>query len=484
VYRPASEGTIERFPVREDKVFDRAFFCREPATPLAPRVATDPVNKNEPTKKAAVRIMTSQQSIQAAGALLLAISSATHGQDQASATKHAAASTSGKSFVRFEGTDLHLGSLPPVTFHGFASQGFIASDSFNYLGHSRRGSFQFNEMGLNASISPFERTRIAAQAFAFDLGNVGNHDFGLDYGLIDYTFNNYIGVRGGRIRRPEGIYNHIQDVDLARTSVLLPQGMYDARWRDFSASVDGGSIYGNIGLGKGGSLSYEAYAGFVNLSQQGGVARLLQNSVPAAPIGSFTGVNDCPMTGIQLWWTTPVDGLRAGLSLTKSFAFSYDYRVNPPFGPGAIRSELDVIWEHLSLEYQWKSWTFQAEYKQQAVTTHNSTGGVASPKTTSDSDSWYIGAAYRVNKWLEVGSYYTEHYGDTSNRSGTGSAVRSDANQKDAALSFRFDPTPWWVMKVEGHYISGTSLLRNARLNPVRNGDGWLMLAMKTTFSF
>ena len=32
----------------------------------------------------------------------------------------------------------------------------------------------------------------------------------------------YLGLRGGRIRRPQGIYNTVVDVDLARTSILLP----------------------------------------------------------------------------------------------------------------------------------------------------------------------------------------------------------------------------------------------------------------------
>jgi hypothetical protein len=113
-------------------------------------------------------------------------------------------------------------------------------------------------------------------------------------------------------------------------------------------------------------------------------------------------------------------------------------------------------------------------------------GGKTVPNTSVDldSDTWYAGAAYRVNKWLEVGSYYTEDYPNMANRNGQGTAVPSDAYQKDLALSFRFDPKPWWVFKIEGHYIRGTALLEDNANNPVRNGDGWFMLAVKTTFSF
>ena len=78
----------------------------------------------------------------------------------------------------------------------------------------------------------------------------------------------------------------------------------------------------------------------------------------------------------------------------------------------------------------------------------------------------------------EVGGYYTEFYtSDTV-------PAASDAYQKDLALSFRFDPKPWWLFKVEGHYIRGTGLLDDNADNPVRNGSGWFMLMVKTTFSF
>lgn len=430
-------------------------------------------------------------------ALVLAIASVVCGQEKpavvtekpaaapaASAGSGQATTATPKSSVRFEGTDLHLGNLPPVTFHGFASQGFLLSDTYDYLGRSKSGSFRFSEFALNASSSPFARTRVSAQAFMFDVGKVGEYDLALDYAVADYSFCDEFGVRGGRIRRPEGIYNAIQDIDLARTSVLLPQGMYDSRWRDFSGSIDGGSLYGNIGLGKAGSLSYEAYAGMISLTENGGVARQLQDELPQPPIGSYTGVNGCPLIGAQLWWTTPLPGLRAGVAVLEGFGLNYDYRVNPPFGPGPINSSLNIPVEHYSLEYQWKSWTFQTEYRNQNIIGHNTSDGALLNRTRSRTDTWYVSAAYRVNPWLEIGTYYTEDYADVANRSGAGTAVPADAYQKDVALSFRFDPKPWWVLKMEGHCIHGTALLQDNANNPVRDEDAWFMLALKTTFSF
>jgi len=226
--------------------------------------------------------------------------------------------------------DLNLGKDKKVEFHGFASQGFLASTDYNYLGdNTTDGSFQFNEVGLNASFSPFNRTRITAQGFMFDLGDVNNNRIFLDYASIEYTFSDAIGVRGGRIRRPGGIYNHIQDVDLARTSVLLPQGVYDPRWRDFSTSIDGALVFGSVPMAKVGGLSYEAYAGYMTMDDKGGVARTIQNALPPV-VGSYNGIDNSLIAGAQLWWNTPVDGLRAGLSYAYVLDFTYKVGVNSP----------------------------------------------------------------------------------------------------------------------------------------------------------
>lgn len=399
-----------------------------------------------------------------------------------------------KSFFSLDGTDLQIGNAPPLTFHGFLSQGFLYSSEYDYLGTSSDGSFEFTEIGLNVSMNPFNRTRIAVQGFAFDIGDVGNFQPFLDYGLVEYTFNDYVGLRGGRVRRPGGIYNHIQDVDLARTSVLLPQGIYDARWRDYSTSLDGGSIFGNTSIGKLGSLSYEGYAGYTNMDKHdGGVSNWIQDGTPA---GSKLTSFDQPLyLGAQLWWYTPLDGLRAGASIGNMFDFGFHLNVPtdiPGVGPATVVQDGtgDVFFQLYSLEYLWRSWTFQAEYytyKYDGQSTQTIFAGpfpIMGPTTSPggvNPDAWYVGAAYRVNDWMEVGSYYTEYYADKKNRSGG-----PNASQKDLALSFRFDPKDWWVLKLEGHYIQGTALLQDQANNPnaTRDDDGWFMLSAKTTFSF
>lgn len=382
-----------------------------------------------------------------------------------------------------QGYELNLGTnLPPVDFHGFVSQGFLYSSDYNYLGDTTRGSFKFTEMGVNASMNPLPRTRIAVQGFDFDVGNVGEYHPFLDYALAEYTFNDYIGVRAGRIRRPSGIYNAIQDIDLARTSVLLPQGIYDARWRDFSCSMDGGELFGNIPLSKAGSLSYEVYAGLINMSDDGGVARSLENSLPPAPVGTFNGIDQCQIYGGQLWYNTPVDGLRVGVSggFLPNFGYTFTVPAPPTYAETQIHAVSNIPFGQASLEYLYKSWTFQSEYYTYNVSGNQYVNNVMVPGSGSNSQkyAWYASAAYRFNSWFEAGTYYTEDYENTDKENS------SLSYQKDVALSLRFDPKDWWVFKIEGHYIHGTGLLNDSAQPTTQDDRGWFMLAVKTTFSF
>ena len=379
-------------------------------------------------------------------------------------------------------------NTPPIDVHGFLSQGYLLSSDYNYLANdTKNGSFQFTEMGLNASMNPFPRTRIAIQGFDFDVGNVGQYDPILDYALAEYTFSDEVGVRGGRIRRPSGIYNSIQDIDLARTFVLLPQGMYDARWRDWSAGLDGVDAFGNLSLHKAGSVSYEAYAGYVEMADNGGVSRYAENGY--RPYFKTTGMDSTKTFGGQLWYNTPLDGLRVGASLTYMSDFGLNGNtlspISPdlPLAPTTIHAVGNVLFQQYSLEYVWKDWTFQAEYYTYTLSGWSHAVINEPPFANNQqvlqsfpdsNDTWYIAASHRFNHLLEVGTYYTQ-YKDSSN----------GLWQNDAALSFRFDLKDWWIFKIEGHYIEGTGLLRDNTDNPnINPNSGWFMLAVKTTVSF
>lgn len=365
--------------------------------------------------------------------------------------------------------DLNLGTnIPPITVHGLASQGYLLSSDYNYLANdTKNGSFQYSEFGLNLSMNPFPHTRVAVQGYDFDVGNVGQYDPFLDYALIEYTVNDEFGIRAGRIRKPGGIYNAIQDVDLARTFVLLPQGIYDSRWRDWSAGLDGGEIFGEIPLRKLGSLSYEVYAGQVEMEENGGIARYVDGTGTSV----VDTLDDSPLYGGQVWWNTPVDGLRVGASF--SYMSNFGFTVSPAGAPSInIHSIGDSVTQQYSIEYLWRKWTFQAEFYTYDFTGHEYLMGNTFGSTGDNPDSWYGAVSYRINKHAQVGTYYS-------------SFLDGGQFQNDIALSLRLDLTDWWIFKVEGHAINGTGLLRDQQDNPHTSDNSyWYMLAVKTTFSF
>ena len=61
-------------------------------------------------------------------------------------------------------------ALTPET-HGFVSQGFIKTTANNYLAESKRGSFEFTEVGINFTSQLNERLLLGVQLFARQLGN-------------------------------------------------------------------------------------------------------------------------------------------------------------------------------------------------------------------------------------------------------------------------------------------------------------------------
>jgi hypothetical protein len=180
-----------------------------------------------------------------------------------------------------------------------------------------------------------------------------------------------------------------------------------------------------------------------------------------------------------------VNGLRFGAMFEYVLGSTFDFAINTPFGAIPARSVSWIPIQHYSAEYVWKSLTLQAEYNILQISSDTITPMGTTHEVSPHENAWFVSAAYRFNKWIEAGTYYTEYYNNTADRDGSLLATPSDGYQKDwAFLSLRFDLTDWCIFKVEGHHIRGTALLRDDAHNPNRNGDGWFMFAAKTTFSF
>src|SRR3954447_17862491 len=84
-----------------------------------------------------------------------------------------------------------------VEIHGFVSPGFIVTTGNNYLAKSKRGSFEFSEVGINFTVPITEKLRTGVQLFARDLGPTGNYSPKADWYYLDYRFDDWFGIRAG-----------------------------------------------------------------------------------------------------------------------------------------------------------------------------------------------------------------------------------------------------------------------------------------------
>ncbi|MDQ8182063.1 hypothetical protein [Pelagicoccus sp. SDUM812005] len=377
---------------------------------------------------------------------------------------------------------------------GFVSTGYLESSHYNYPADTEGGTTAFSELGLNASWTPKDRLTVNGQIFAFELGPYGNYDPMVDYLFLDYNVKREFGVRFGRVKREQGIYTHVQDIDLSRTSILLPIGMYDQRFRDISAALDGASLYGNIDLWNDAYLDYVVYGGVVELEPDGGVGGVALTAMSqAADNLAVEYIEAADNRGAQLWLSPGIDGLRIGFGVTEMSEVEAAitgsisaYHPNPYFAGLPLRSEFSDFTlkiEQLSLEYFVGEWNLTSEYAE-STTSYDAVSSIAGTVVSggpgkSKARTWYASLARRLGRFEAAVTYSEENGGGLLSSGGP------DSVTEDMQLSLRYDVTDFWTLKTEVHSLFGTSRLFNEfNQNPIRSERNWTLFAAKSTFFF
>jgi hypothetical protein len=369
----------------------------------------------------------------------------------------------------------------PVEVHGFVSQGLILSTGSNYLARSRRGSFEFNEVGVNFTSTITDRLSVGMQLFSRDLGPIGNYRPQFDWFYLDYRAHDWFGIRAGRTKLPFGLYNDTSDVDAARVPILLPQSLYPTTSRDLLLAQTGGEIYGYIPLGPLGAFDYRLYGGTM----------FLDATTLASPGTTVTRIDVPYVVGGRGMWVTPLDGLRMGGSI-QALRLNLDFQLTQetvdqlvsqgrlPAGSGtAFSYELPARLAVASVEYAAHDFLLAAEFSRWRVA--QETRPMISPDRHTTDTRWYVMASYRIAPWFTPGAYYAVRH-DGSN----GPELRTNY-QHDVAVTMRYDVTDNWLVKLEGHFKRGTLDVSTA-LNPNRRAidapRDWGVFLVKTTAYF
>jgi hypothetical protein len=368
---------------------------------------------------------------------------------------------------------------PPVEVHAFVSQGFIKSTDNNYLADSKRGSFEFTEVGLNVTKTLSDQLRVGMQLFTRDLGPIGNYTPQFDWFYLDYRFWDWLGLRAGRTKLPFGLYNETNDIDSARVPILLPQSVYPVTSRDYLLAQTGVELYGRIPLEAAGALEYRVYGGTIYLE------------TTAQQVASIPKLGVPYLAGGRVMWQLPF-GLQTGASV-QALRLDFDYQ--PPAAlvsslqmagslpadfRGPVKIEAPVLLAVGSIEYQLDDWLIAAEYSRWRSQLQSQMQ-VILPSSDTVSERGYVMTSYHVLPWLTPGAYYSMLYKDVEHREGRG------AYQHDVAATLRFDLNDHWLLKIEGHYMNGTGALSSA----LNDGKAlnllpkeWGLLLLKTTAYF
>jgi len=337
-----------------------------------------------------------------------------------------------------------------LQIHWYLSQGFVSSTDNNYLRmQTSRGSL-FTEAGLNVSLQMTHKLRVGAQLYDRYMGELGKGQPHLDWAFADYRLKDWIGLRGGKIKTPLGLYTDIQDQSFLHTWALLPQSLYPADLRSVSVAHVGGDIYGNISSTRGGSFSYTGFAGSIPNDSRGGYRYGIE-----AQGGTLTGGAAGQMVGVDFRWDTPMSGLTAGASLV------YNHRsFNGTLGPSPVPLSYSTTRDRVTAifgVYARGNFHADAEYRDQtrdAEITAEIPGRPVIRTIGADEPAWFSSAAYRLSKRAEVGGYYSHYRVKLTNPT---VAVTGSGRDHifDKAVTVRFDLTRFWALKIEGHFMDG-----------------------------
>lgn len=366
-----------------------------------------------------------------------------------------------------------------LQFHGFLTQGFFHSSDNNVYGQSDDGiSPGLTEIGLNVAYQPFNRLRLAAQGLYRRAGAVDSGSVRLDYGLADLTLWSYksgqIGIRGGRVKIPFGLYNETRDVSFTHPTILLPQGIYFDRSRSLLRSADGGSFYIDQ------RTNYGNFFFKFNVGAPLGNHQELRSALlgPDAQ-GEFEAQ---PAIATQLSYE-----INGGEYI---FAVSYmDLKLSyqPWSGERLTAGDSHIQPLLFSAQYNGEKFTLTGEYDYRWNELHNF--GIYVPNAKSVSESWYIQGSYQLLEQLQASLRYDAFLANTADTSGKSAAAfglpSHIAYANDWTFGLRYDINTSWMLRADYHRIHGTAWLSQAD-NPDRRltVQDWDLYGLQLSFKF
>jgi len=367
--------------------------------------------------------------------------------------------------------------------HGFASQAAIHTSENRWFGDSPQVSFDFTEIGLNASWRVTPRLLMSGQVLVRRAGDMYDGTPALDYGLLDLTVisspQQRLGVRVGRIKNPLGLYNETRDVPFTHPGIFLPQVVYFDRVRNLVLSTDGAMLYGEV-YGDAGNVALTVGSG----------RSVIDENVEWAYLNSDFPGNVKPDNNTwlaSLWYSTRNERMKLGLSgAALRIAFDPHAGSSYTLEPGTT----SLVYGIASFQYNAADWTLSAEYAREPLKWRDY--GPLLPDRDATGEGWYVQGTYRIRPDIGLMLRYEEGFADVDDRSGrdleaaTGGLMPYYAGfSKILSAGLRWDINQHWMLRVEYAYNDGTFIL-SARENPDLNDQQryWNLFSVQAAFRF
>jgi hypothetical protein len=370
-----------------------------------------------------------------------------------------------------------------LQIHGFAAQAAIKTSNNRWFGPSDGTSFDFTEIGLNASFRPLPRLLLAGQILSRRAGAMADGTPAVDFALADVELwaspEHRAGLRLGRLKNPLGLYNETRDIPFTHPGIFLPQVVYFDRVRNLVLATDGAGLYGAI----------TTPVGNLALNLLHGQAVVDENVEWTYLNTGFPG--DLQPDGnswlASLWFRSPAERLKLGLS-----GAILDLRFHPdhsaPYSPGA--GTVSIHYWIASAQYSAQTWTLTAEYAGEPLQWRDF--GAFPPDRSIRTEGYYVQGTWRPYPPVELMLRYQEGFADRRDRDGRDAEASTNGLiphytlfSRIAGVGIRWDITPHWMVRADYERHQGTFILSTREnRDPGRLAEHWDMLGLQLVFRF
>lgn len=363
-------------------------------------------------------------------------------------------------------------NLNTLQIHGFLSQGYMntlgsKNDVFGDSSRSR-GSFDFREIGVNASYRPLTNLQFSGQLLSRQAGEDSKGGIRIDYGFVDYTAitteSKELGIRLGRTKNPFGFYNDTRDVPFTRPSILLPQSIYFDRTRNLGLASDGVQFYGES-RSEWGDITAQFGVVFPQVSDRATEWAILQGDRPGDMTTRLSYIG-------RLIYERDGGRIRLAISGAEVNAGYDQAAMNDPYRDAGSFQFIPLIF---SAQYNAERWSLTSEYALRHI--ERKDFGAASDIDVTG-ESFYFQGIYRFNPSWEAVLRYDVFFADRKDRDGSDffsniSSISIKRNYpqltehypahsrfaKDLTVGLRWNITPSIMLRAEYHHINGTGWL-------------------------